>query len=274
MSSNLQLKSQSTETTSRLLDEDKAACLAGVTVDTIHRYRDFGLLRVIDKEGAEFFDERDIRNLFYTKKQAQGQDAGSEETSEAEAPLEMRGADHGEGPNEPHPESDLPPLIQNDSVRTDELDDGAQKQEVAAASPELAEARAQAESSARDIASKYFGRGMQLSSNGAAFSPLNTQNAASASEQSGKSNEAFPANFPDTEREALTQQNLSLKEQLEVLRQERDWLRQRVERLETRSEREQMLLLTESQTLKSVLAESGFGKTQSFWKKALPWFKD
>ena len=84
-------------------------------------------------------------------------------------------------------------------------------------------------------------------------------------------------------KEAATAANLdkrdteftnSLKAQIELLREERDWLRERVERLETRADREQMLLLSESETVRSLLRTSEIHtKSEPFWKKAfqLPW---
>ena len=66
----------------------------------------------------------------------------------------------------------------------------------------------------------------------------------------------------------------SLNAQIELLREERDWLRERVERLETRADREQMLLLSESETVRSLLRSTEVrAKPEPFWKKALslPW---
>ena len=66
--------------------------------------------------------------------------------------------------------------------------------------------------------------------------------------------------------------NQTLREQIELLREERDWLRQRIEHLETRSEREQMLLLAESETVRRLV------KTESLTEKLLnfrlPWFSN
>ena len=44
-----------------------------------------------------------------------------------------------------------------------------------------------------------------------------------------------------------------LREQIELLREERDWLRRRIEQLELRGEREQMLLLSEKDTVRRLV---------------------
>jgi len=64
--------------------------------------------------------------------------------------------------------------------------------------------------------------------------------------------------------------NRQLKEEIKQLREERDWLRSRLERLEERSERDQMLILSESQTVRSLVNQ---GERKSFWAR-LPFFGD
>lgn len=76
-----------------------------------------------------------------------------------------------------------------------------------------------------------------------------------------------PDNFFPSSLELL-EINKSLKEQIQILREERNWLRERIEKLETRSEREQMLLLSESENLRSMIKAS----KRTFWEKTLPWF--
>lgn len=68
--------------------------------------------------------------------------------------------------------------------------------------------------------------------------------------------------------QAFVEVNKGLKEQIQILRDERDWLRRRVEQLENRSEREQMILLSESETIRSLVSKD----KRSFWQRALPWF--
>jgi len=68
----------------------------------------------------------------------------------------------------------------------------------------------------------------------------------------------------------LIAMNRRLREEIRMLRDERDWLRTRLEKLEFRSERDQMLLLSESQTIKSLVTRP---ERRGFWQTlALPWF--
>lgn len=67
---------------------------------------------------------------------------------------------------------------------------------------------------------------------------------------------------------AIIEVNKGLREQIQILRDERDWLRRRIEQLEARSEREQMLLLSESETIRNLVSRD----KRSFWQRALPWF--
>ena len=69
----------------------------------------------------------------------------------------------------------------------------------------------------------------------------------------------------------LTTINQGLLDKIELLREERDWLRQRVEKLEARADREQMLLLSESETVKRLLDKRDAEPKRSFWSRALSW---
>ena len=51
----------------RLLSEEESARVAEVTIETIRKYRDCGLLDPVLKDNETFFQELDIRTLFYTK---------------------------------------------------------------------------------------------------------------------------------------------------------------------------------------------------------------
>jgi hypothetical protein len=268
MSNNLQVKSPANQNDSHLLDETQAASLAGVTVDTIHRYRDFGLLRVVDKDGRDFFEEVDIRNLFYTKKQSQGQSQVSDQVTPAEEQKESA---------EPIQSSSIEPNsnsfgLEFELEESGEPSDTSSSNSVEDESSNSLDDRSNDNSSSK-ITENFFSQSEQKSSSQVIVDERPVSSLKTENRSDKQSDEAFPSTFPDSERDALNELNMTLKEQLETVRQERDWLRQRIERLETRSEREQMLLLTESQTLKSVLADSGYRKTESFWRKALPWIK-
>jgi len=68
----------------------------------------------------------------------------------------------------------------------------------------------------------------------------------------------------------LVAENRRLREEVNELKQEREWLKERLEKLEARCERDQMLLLSESETVRR-LATSDSKK--SFWSFSLPWLR-
>lgn len=93
-----------------------------------------------------------------------------------------------------------------------------------------------------------------------------------ADPQSAKVIEMLPNPNNAINVEYLIEVNKGLREQIDILRGERDWLRSRVEKLETRSEREQMLLLSESENIRKLIQQN---ENRAFsWFRALPWFKD
>lgn len=67
----------------------------------------------------------------------------------------------------------------------------------------------------------------------------------------------------------LLELNQSLRDQIQMLREERDWLRKRVEVLEVRGERDQMLLISEARTVQNLLPER---KSPFRFFSSLPWF--
>jgi DNA-binding transcriptional MerR regulator len=79
-------------------------------------------------------------------------------------------------------------------------------------------------------------------------------------------------NLPAIRDVELIQLNRQLRDQLRSLSQERDWLKERLEKLEERSEREQMLLISTSQTIRELMQNKkpGYPGFLSF----LNWFKN
>ena len=66
----------------------------------------------------------------------------------------------------------------------------------------------------------------------------------------------------------LVRKNQSLLEQLDELKEERNWLRKRLEAAENRIERDQMLLISKSETIRQLVIEKN--KPSGFWSFALP----
>lgn len=58
--------------------------------------------------------------------------------------------------------------------------------------------------------------------------------------------------------------------EISELRKERDWLKQRIERFEEKSDRDQLLLLTETQMIRKLINMNN-QKKPSFWRGAMEW---
>lgn len=72
----------------------------------------------------------------------------------------------------------------------------------------------------------------------------------------------------------MLESNRTLRDQIQILKDERDWLRKRVEKLETRTERDQMLLIAENETVKGLMHQlPAPAPRPSFWRIALPWLR-
>ena len=179
----------------RLLTEEQSAKIAEVSVDTIRKYRDCGLLDPIVKDNRTFFQELDIRTLFYAK------------FKERERVFE--------------PPAEPVPIVEPAPEATPEP------------APVLEAIHAE---------------------------PVEEIPAIPAVEVVGQTNDLPAAG-------ELVEINKSLRDQIQILREERDWLRERIEKLEARSEREQMLLLSESENVRKLINTTRKG----FWQRALPW---
>ncbi len=96
-------------------------------------------------------------------------------------------------------------------------------------------------------------------------SPLKAVKEPLQSREENTSNMSYlpvPANYE------LLSLNKRLRAEIQELKEERVWLRSRLEKLEARSEREQMLLLYESETVRTLV--NAQTKGSNFWAKALP----
>ena len=203
----------------RLLTEEESASIAEVTIDTIRKYRDCGLLDPIVKENQTFFQELDIRTLFYTKfKDHNPLFAIKTKPPEATVAPETVAA--------PAPEAATP---YEEKVVPDTSEKPSHETSAEAVTPEFI-----------DTAS-----------------------------QSKKIEESVSSSLPPSAE--MIELNKSLRLQIQILREERDWLRERIERLEARSEREQMLLLSQNENVRNLIKTTS---KKGFWAKALPWLAE
>lgn len=179
------------EVADQLMSIEECAVFAGVSIDTVGQYAEFGLLASVDMQGSRFFKEQDVRTIFHlsSNQKVPAKDNHEESIQEAVRPVTLA------------EQITVIPLSQEIEITS---------------------------------APKESSRGESL------------------------------------RIIELLQLSQTLREQLEMVKEERDWLRTRLERLEARSEREQMLLLSESETVRSLISQRG-DKKRSFWNIALPW---
>ena len=222
----------------RLLSEAESAAVAEVSVATIRKYRDCGLLDPVVKDSQTFFQELDIRTLFFTKfraKQAEPQKSGpgalASGRQNGELPLNHVKNNTAAEVERNEPQAEPLPVSNRLAVQPEVLDQ--------AGDPQI-------ESPLR-FAQEQRTQPIEVASFGPTTSVLTQSSLPSSTE--------------------LIELNKSLRDQIQILREERNWLRDRVEKLESRSEREQVLLLSESENVRKLIVST----QKSFWQKALPW---
>lgn len=233
--------------TMRTLSPEESAELAGVSKDTIEKYMAIGLLSSVeDSEEGPRFSESDIRALFYTKKSFL--DSHDEEL--------------------PPRSEELATLLQ-EAAQNDEEPSIGEKPRAAEPEQEVATEASQVAAPDQDA-----GIAAALGDQTATSSDTNPSQQPSSSQPETESGTlSQPQMTAKTEGPSLHDQielTRALREQIEVLKEERDWLRQRVEHLEVRGEREQMLLLSESETVRRLVTQRSL--TDRFLQTLrLPW---
>jgi hypothetical protein len=230
----------------KLIGEEQSAELAGVSLSTIQQYRQFGLLEAILKNDQVFYKEVDIKTLFYTTKDGS---TGPKVTSDAETgylPLSNEEA-KSKAETEHHQARVIPLPTLDDLVK-----ESAPKQE-----------QEQTEISASE--EKITG---DKKDTGPSVSAAEKQEDVAVETETPAAEPVASTPQPGTYE--LLEVNRSLQEQVQMLREERDWLRQRIEKLESRSEREQMLLLAGSETVRNLVNSEK--QKKPLWNFALPWF--
>jgi len=259
------------------LTEEESAQIAEVSIDTIRKYRDCGLLDPIIKDNSTFFQELDIRTLFYAKFKEREQRTDSANTRTIDIALSPTPPVTTTTVSLTTPVSEAVDTSQLESAAKAEADsqikngsDAApprnQSIELTQPLPERSEEKAQDDPFVIELGSESELRSHSepiMPPEGGFMRSPETQESPISSRESATqgSGSALPA------ANELLEINKSLREQIQILRDERDWLRERIEKLESRSEREQMLLLSESENVRKLISSS----KKSFWQRALPW---
>jgi hypothetical protein len=207
---------------SNLLTETQSADIAGVSLDTIKKYCEIGLLNPIKNNEGSYFKEDEIRSLFYTKKAFLNPILQTQQsTTPSPTPTT----------NNFQTKEDLQPI----SLK-----------EILEETPEI-----KTEVTSTPIVESI------------SSTPPVSSIVASSQEQISPSTANQDAAIHTA---TIDVENINLKQQVEILKEERDWLRRRVEQLELRSEREQMLLLSESETVRRLVNKN----EKKIW--SLPFF--
>jgi DNA-binding transcriptional MerR regulator len=229
-----------------LLTQDEAAKLAGVGHDTIERYRDLGLLRMFNSDkGEERFSEEDIKLLFNGKIKS----FTSSPDSRAEShPIKI--PDNIQDTKSSKNKTPLANKIELDSTFEEEL-------------PRL-----------KDIIREVEHKNLKESPTIRLSNPVQT----SQESTSSSVEDNFQSSKHIIERQnneissiELLELTRTLKDQLEIVKEERNWLRKRIEKLESLSEREQMLRMSESDTIRTLIAQREPKKSP--WSFLLSWTK-
>ena len=244
----------------KLLSAEESAERAGVSVETIRMFERCGLLEPVTADGKTLYQEIDIRTVFYSRLKQQEQPTSASEPAPPKVPLEpttnqerfaSAGATYFDALSSPMPDSlvTISGISVSDLVMTE-------SEPKAALSAEIADSFGPAPAAGVQSSVAMSARG-KVSEVSDSFGPP-------AAPEAAQPDPMLPTSGQ------LIEVNVGLREQIQVLREERDWLRSRVENLENRSEREQMLLLSESETIRRLVTAQD--PKRSFWQRALPWF--
>jgi len=270
---------------SKLLSQDESALLAGVCTDTIKRYRDLGLLRVYTNNGNEQFSEDDIRLLFNARIKAKS-------TEPEKAPIQTtpKSTETDSHLNE----EKLPRLqdiVREASIKSSETSKMSNKPEPLSRSVEIKSEIHSTSSETEQGNTIFEAKPAEINSTGikpqgskpvmpdgiASDTSLSLEKITYSDSHNNEDTQYFSrqrrqqSDFNSIELLEITR---SLKDQLEIVKEERNWLRKRIEKLESQTEREQMILMSETETIRSLVhqQEAHFKKSkQSPWSFLLSW---
>ncbi len=248
--------------TSRLLSELESAAIAGVSVETIRQFRGCGLLEPVRDDGKERFREIDIKTLFYNRTKQNTSPASGDAPAPPTAGVQAV-------PPQPTSQSADKSEGQSADKSDGQFDDKSEGSEVPP-EPTPQESRESAKPGEETTGERPVEAAQAKVTESSAAETDTTSGAATATAAAAPASSANLPALSSISTDHLIETNKGLREQLEILRGERDWLRARVEKLETRSEREQMLLLSESENIRKLI-QQGEQKKNS-WLRALPWF--
>lgn len=247
----------------RLFSEQESARYAGVSLDTIRQYERFGLLQSIRKDGEIFYRESDLKSVF---------SVSEVNAEQPDAHALFRDSVQSNGNSHSH--TTLGDAARSDAQHSSHVENGfrSQVQHTSPSNGRAVDSRDQPFASQENRSTDEFAHsGAEHRANGShpSFETERSQQSRPISPEI----QAISYTAPNaTGVYELLEVNKTLREQIQMLKDERDWLRRRVERSETRSERDQMLVIAENETVKTLMHQLP-AKPRSFWSFALPWLK-
>lgn len=252
----------------KLLSQEESALLAGVCTDTIKRYRDLGLLRVYTTNEREQFSEDDIRLLFNARIKAK--------ITEPQKPPIQTDSKPKETDSDVNEEKlpRLQDIVREASNKSSSSTEVNKKTETSFLTDEI---KSKINQSDKILESNPNEAKPVMQESGVDNTSLNLEKIPYSDSQNNQDSQYFShqrrqqSDFNSIELLEITR---SLKDQLEIVKEERNWLRKRIEKLESQTEREQMILMSETETIRSLVhqQEAHFKKSkQSPWSFLLSW---
>lgn len=239
------------------VSESEACQLAGVSSGTLNRFVEAGYLDVeTENDGLRLFSIDEIQKVFSLSEITPGNSHDKVEEQQTEIPLadfscDEQAMDTIDTPAFAEPLTDAkeqePSPIDRPSEELSSYYTEAPAQKVLSITAHLAKQNTSEEVSVQELAST------------------------ATSQQDSNISRVLEAEIAKFEKvNEVNELIIQLREkEIEELRQERNWLRQRVERLEEKAERDQILLLSETQLMKQLLIQQS--EKRFSLKGALRW---
>jgi hypothetical protein len=215
----------SDSTNSRFLTTEEASLTAKVSLETITKYKELGLLRAFRVNGQEQFTEDEIKLVFNSRRKTEIKDIPQQLTDSTE---------HAQIKETQNEKNEEPPTLKEILSETNVLNNSNEATEN----------------------TKNFYK--------SEFKIENTN----VIRNNNNADYRGTFDIPSIELLELTR---TLKDQLETVKEERNWLRRRVEKLESSIEREQMIAISKTETLRNLVDQSKQNKNP--WSFLLPWNK-
>ena len=249
------------------LTAQESAELAGVSLDTIEKYVQIGLLNKCEEiDGLSYFNESDIRSLFYTRQPSALKDAelppssielAYDSSAEVDTKVDLSSSEQSATQIDAVDSENVEVLKNDIETNTDSIE-GDSKSDETQQSVSITDDANQTQSLQEVASMKTV---LHIADNVLAEEKsIETESVKSVTEGVKEATDSSAVYQSDNsyrlQNQHLLDVNNELREQISTLKQERDWLRNRIEQLELRGEREQMLLLSESETVRRLVSKS------------------